>query len=253
MFNSALEVAKFEHAKIKTVSGIRGSIKKAVNAKNDMKGSTDQGHHQLGRLPPGTFRATFEDKVLMSDIVICRVWVNVEPKKFYNPILSMLSETKEKNEDTTSTAPSNLMRSTAQLRKDMQIAQVVKKDSVYKPIVRQQREFSKLHIPTKLQEALPFASKPKLAKAKNPESYLARRAVILEPEERKQRGMIQMLSTIKKDKEAKRKVANKLRFEQKQKQIAKEKEKFEEIHKEAKKRKYKEDGLEKQRKMQKVQ
>ncbi len=250
MFNSALEVAKFEHAKIKTVSGIRGSIKKAVNAKNDMKGSADQGHHQLGRLPPGTFRATFEDKVFMSDIVICRVWVNVEPKKFYNPILSMLSETKEKNEDTTSTAPSNLMRSTAQLRKDMQIAQVVKKDSVYKPIVRQQREFSKLHIPTKLQEALPFASKPKLAKAKNPESSLARRAVILEPEER---GMIQMLSTIKKDKEAKRKVANKLRFEQKQKQIAKEKEKFEEIHKEAKKRKYKEDGLEKQRKMQKVQ
>ncbi|KAK3503038.1 hypothetical protein B0T13DRAFT_462476 [Neurospora crassa] len=173
MFNSALEIAKFEGASIKTVSGIRGQIKRAL-AK-----------------PDGHFRATFEDKILLSDIVFLRAWYPIKPHRFYNPATNLVGW--------------QSMRLTGEVRRDQNIATPLDKNSQYRKIERETRRFNPLRVPRALAAELPFKSQIIQTKKQKKETYMQKRAVVVRGEEKKARDLMQKLTTIRKEVVEKRK------------------------------------------------
>ncbi|KAL3235623.1 GTPase BMS1 [Nakaseomyces bracarensis] len=208
MFTSAMEVARFEGAQIKTVSGIRGEIKRALSK------------------PDGHFRAAFEDKILMSDIVILRSWYPVKVKRFYNPVTSLLLSKKTEWKG---------LRLTGQIRAAMGTPTPVNPDSNYKKVERVERHFNGLKVPKAIQKDLPFKSQIHQMKPQKKKTYMAKRAVVLGGDEKKARSFVQKVLTVSKAKEEKRQTKKADQRKERLKRLAKKEEEKTQKDKEKKK------------------
>jgi len=97
------------------------------------------------------------------------------------------------------------MRLTGQIRRDEGFKTPLNVNSTYKKIERPPRRFNPLVVPKKLQASLPYVSKPKLMVAQKQQTYLQKRAVVMEPEERKAVALLQQIRALRKDQMARRK------------------------------------------------
>mmetsp|Transcript_122197 Transcript_122197/g.225119 ORF Transcript_122197/g.225119 Transcript_122197/m.225119 type:complete len:1080 (-) Transcript_122197:67-3306(-) len=211
MFTSDLEVSKYLHAKIQTVSGIRGEVKKPEGTR-------------------GSFRATFEDRILMSDLVICKCWINVEPRNFYHPVVDV--------------AGWRAARLIGELRATAGVPVPDNKDSRYgAQHVRPERKFNPLKIPKRLEEALPFKTKTKNSDKQRKTALQKKAAIVSSERDHAINSLLNRLYTVRKEKHRIRKDASAKKKAVKEKQDKFIQDKRDAVTKELRKKRYIKQGM----------
>ena len=218
MFTSSVEVARFTGAVLRTVSGIRGAVKRAVKTEGQ----------------DGVFRATFEDKLVASDIIVCRSWSTVDVLPYYAPVQSLL-------------APGGAwrgLRTIRQIRAEDNVP-LVAGPAGYGGVVRGVKKFAPLYVPKGLARELPFAAKEKVMRkrASNRRLYDEARMVVRSEGERDMYRLMQQVNTVKGVKEEKRKEQRQRQRERWQKSKEKEEAKHAPRNREVRKRKYVAEGM----------
>lgn len=97
------------------------------------------------------------------------------------------------------------MRLTGEVRREQGLKTPLNVNSTYKRIERPERRFNPLKLPKKLQASLPYASKPKIMLPQKQQTYMQKRAVVMEPEEKKAVALLQQIRALRKDQVARRK------------------------------------------------
>ena len=125
------------------------------------------------------------------DIVFLRAWYPVKPRRYYNPVSSLLLDDKENWKG---------MRVTGQIRFDQGLNVPEKPESKYTKIDKPIFAFPPLIVPKKLQASLPYEAKVRLPKWRDPKSYLETRPVIVDPAEQEVRELLNQVMTIRNEK-----------------------------------------------------
>lgn len=74
-----------------TTSSFQGKDLLSLHASFDAVRAVQALRPGVHRAKDGSFRATFEDKPLLSDIVFLRAWIAVDLPRFYNPVTNLLA------------------------------------------------------------------------------------------------------------------------------------------------------------------
>ena len=159
--------------------------------------------------------------MLLSDVVVCRLWVPVEPPPLCLPVANLLEAV---------SGDTLLARSVADVRRETQTPIPVSKDSLYKgPIARAPRKFAPQKLPKKLVDQLPFASRPKEDAPRGKRAgYLKQRedaSTGLAPREsteaRRTRKLVHQLETVRAEKKRLKSAAKEKKKGERAKELAK--------------------------------